>query len=263
MGPRSWLSLCVLVITVVLVACSSPGDSFAYKDLRISLGPSATPAQPVIGQSTTLAFTLRNTWNQPLTGVAWELRETTSGSVVLTNGTVDLAAFGSSAHSFVITSPTQGTHTYTVVIDPLDAVNDEQDEGNNTSEILTLVVADQEIAFGSPAPAVTWPTTPNTTDQPTLSFVISNTVDSDQPSPAASISVPFSVTLAGNPVGTPTPSSPATVNADGTTAVSVLLPATGSAGSFVYTITLSPADGDDQSTGNNTATVTVVIPASG
>lgn len=259
---RSWLSLCVVVAVTWLCGCSSPGTAFAYKDLKISIGPGASPAQPVIGQATTISFTLRNTWNQPLTGVAWELRETTSGSTVLDTGTVDLVAFGSSAQSFVITSPTAGTHTYEVVIDPANAVA-EDDESNNTSSELTVLVADQDIAFGSPAPAVTWPSTPNTTDQATLTFVIANTVDTDQASPAANISVPFDITRNGAAFAfTATPTSPTTVNADGTTSVSVVLPATTSAGTFEYTITLSPADGDDNNTGNNTATVTVVIPAS-
>lgn len=259
---RSWLSLCVIVAVTLLCGCSSPGTAFAYQDLKVSVGPNASPAQPVIGQATTISFTLRNTWNQPLTDVAWELRETTSGSTVLSSGTVDLAAFGSSAQTFVIASPTAGTHTYEVVIDPADAVV-EDDESNNTSDELTVLVADQDIAFGTPAPAITWPSTPNTTDQPTLTFVIANTVDDDQASPAANISVPFDITRNDAAIAfTATPTSPATVNADGTTSISVVLPATGSAGTFEYTITLSPADGDDSNTTNNTVTVTVVIPAS-
>lgn len=262
MGPRSWLSLSVLLLTALLAACSSPGEPFAYLDLKVSGGPGASPSQPVVGQSTTLSFTLRNTWNQPLAGVAWELRETTSGTVVIASGMVDLAAFGSSAQSVVIASPTRGTHSYVVVIDPANAVA-EADEANNTSSTLTLLVADQEIAFGTPAPAIT-PASPTTSDPLTLTFVISNTVNAAQTAPAASVSVPFDVTLNGAAVAfTATPTSPASVPADGSSAISVSLPATGSAGTFVYTITLSPATGDDRTTGNNTATVTVVIPAPG
>jgi hypothetical protein len=45
--------------------------------------------------------------------------------------------------------------------------------------------------------------------------------------------------------------------------VTVTLPALGTAGSFIYTITLSPAAGDDSVTTNNITTVVVSIPASG
>lgn len=269
MGLRSWMSGSVVVVALVVAACSSPGEPFAYKDVKVSFGPSSTPVQPVIGQATTIRFTVRNTWNQPLAGIAWELCQTSALVITLASGTTDFIAFGSSAQEFVIASPTAGTHTYQVVVDPANVIA-EEDETNNSSSVLTTLVADQDIAFGAaPAPAVVYPAmgvgmgSPNAADAPTLTFTITNTVNAAQLAPAASISVPFAITLNGAAVAfTATPTSPATVPMNGSTAVSVALPATGSAGTFVYTITLSPVDGDDNNTGNNTTTVTVVIPAS-
>ncbi|MBA3698353.1 MAG: hypothetical protein H0W78_05840 [Planctomycetes bacterium] len=274
MGSRFWLCAIVLLTALVIVACSSPGQPFAYLDVKVSGGPTATPSQPVIGQATTIRFTVRNTWNQPLTGVVWELRETSAPASTLTSGTTDLIAFGSSVHEFVIASPTAGTHTYEVVVDPGNLVV-EQDETNNTSGTLTVLVADQDIAFDTvTAPAVTWPAmgmgmgSPHVDDAHTLTFTITNTLNPAQLSPAATISVPFTITRNDVAVAyTATPTSPATVAAQsgvtpGSTAVSVNLPATGSAGAFVYTITLSPAEGDDNRTNNNSFSVTVVIPAS-
>jgi len=268
MGARSWLS--AFLVAAALAGCSSPGSTFSYKDVKTSFGPSASPTQPVVGQATTISFTLRNTWDKPLTGVAWELRETTDPmNVVVLDGSdvgdpVDIVAFGSSAQSFIITSPTKGTHTYEVVVDPANSIA-EADETNNTSATLTVLVADQDIAFGTPAPAVVLGS-PASTSSSTLTFTIANTVNPAQTSPDASVSVPFDITMNGAAIAPPfvaTPSSPATVNANGTTNVSVTLPPTNSAGTFVYTITLSPADGDDSNTGNNTSSVTVVIPAGG
>lgn len=269
MGLRSWLCATVLLTALMIAACSSPGQPFAYLDVRVSAGPTATPAQPVIGESTTIRFTVRNTWNQPLAGIAWELRKTSAPASTLSSGTTDLPAFGSSAHEFVIASPTRGTHTYEVVVDPANLIA-EQDESNNTSATLTLLVADQDIAFSTTsAPTVVWPAmgmgagAPHANDAHTLTFTITNAVNAAQSLPAATISVPFDVTLNGGVVAfTATPTSPTNVAMNGSTAVSVALPATGSAGTFVYTVTLSPADGDDNRTTNNTALVTVVIPAS-
>ena len=274
MGLRSWLCATVLLTSLVIVACNSPGTPFAYKDVKVSFGPTATPSQPVIGQATTIGFTVRNTWNQPLTGVAWELRRTSGTPAILDSGTTDIIAFGSSVHNFVIASPTIGSHTYEVVVDPLNLIA-EQDETNNTSSTLTVLVADQDIAFDTvTAPTVTWPAmgmgmgSPHVGDAHTLTFTITNTVNPAHLSPAATISVPFTVTRNDVAVAyTATPTSPTNVAGQsgvipGSTAVSVSLPATGSAGTFVYTITLSPADGNDNNTTNNTFSVTVIIPAS-
>jgi hypothetical protein len=263
---RSIISLAVMLVALAPCGCDSPGEPFAYRDLKTSIGPSTTPGQPVDGQATTLTFTVRNTWNQPLAGVAWEVRANsdplvpTSGSVVA-SGTTDLAAFGSSAQSVSLGALAKGSHTFAVLIDPANTVA-EENEGNNTAQV-TVLVADQDVTFGTPAPAVTWSTSANTTDQATLTFTIASTVDAAQTSPSP-VTVPFAITRNGDPLTvTAAPASPASVAPNGTTAVTVTLPATGSAGTFVYTVTLSPASGDDRVTTNNSASVTVVIPASG
>lgn len=271
MGARTWLS--AFVVVAALIGCTSPGTKYAYKDVKVSFGPSATPAQPVVGQATTISFTVRNTWDKPLAGVAWELRETGTSPATLATGSADIAAFGSAPQTFIITSPTKGPHTYEVVVDPANAIT-EQDETNNTSSTLALLVADQDVSFGTPAPTITGPggaalTSADTATQLTLTFTILDTVNAAQTTPVA-VDVPYEVLLNGvavTPVSASLP-SPVTIDPTGVTppvtqAVIVTLPATGSAGSFIYTITLSPAAGDDRVITNNTATVIVTIPAPG
>lgn len=266
MGLRSWM--CVVALALVAVACTSPGTPYDYKDAKVGSGPGASPSQPVIGQDTTISFTLRNTWSQPLNGaqsVDWQLWETGSSPTMLSSGSEEIAAFASVAKNHVISGgPSKGAHTYEIRVDPNNDIA-ERDETNNTSATLTVLVADQDIAFGTPAPAVALGS-PASTSPSTLTFTIANTVNAAQTAPAPNISVPFDITRNGAAIAPPytaTPSSPVSVAANSTISVSVDLPPTNSAGTFVYTITLSPADGDDRNTGNNTASVTVVIPAGG
>lgn len=275
MGPRSWLSLSIVLVTTVLVACSSPGQAFAYKDLKVSSGPGISTLQPAVDQDVTFSFVLRNTWNQPLTGVAWELRETGTTPGLVASGTSDIAAFGSSSQSHVLAGPLpKGTHTYEVVIDPANTVA-EQDEGNNTSGTLTVVVADQDIAFSGPAVVTpgSAPSPPPSGQPFTIAFTLTNTLNANAASPGGAITVPYEITDSSDTVVTPTnPVPPLTVSvpggttgSPGTATVTVTMPATGSAGRFIYTITLWPANdsaGDDGNLGNNTLTVTVDIPAS-
>jgi hypothetical protein len=271
MGARTWLS--AFVVVVALVGCTSPGSKFSYQDVKISFGPSASPSQPVVSQATTISFTVRNTWDKPLTGVAWELRETGTSPATLATGTVDIVAFGSTSQAFIIANPTKGTHTYEVVVDPANSIA-EQDETNNTSGTLTLLVADQDISFDSSAPTITGPggaalTSTDTATPLTLTFTLLDTVNAAQTTPVA-VDVPYAILLNGVAVTPVSASLASPVNVDPTgvtppvtQVVTVTLPATGSAGSFVYTITLSPAAGDDRVITNNTATVIVTIPAPG
>jgi CARDB len=271
---RRWQSVLVaamVLIAVMISGCTSPGAPFSYLDVKVSVGPSASPAQPVVGQATSINFTIRNTWNQPLTGVAWELRENTdplvpTSGAIITSGVTDIVAFGSSAQTFALGGLTKGTHTYAVIVDPANVIAEEV-EINNTAQ-LSVLVADQDISFGSPAPVITWPSSPNITDQPTLTFTIFDTVNVAQVAPSA-VSVPYAITVNGVALSliASTPASPVTMTPVGVTPpvtqVTVTLPALGTAGSFIYTITLSPASGDDSVTTNNVTTVVVSIPASG
>lgn len=263
----SALMVTTAVLTALLCAgCTSPGSPYSYKDVKVSAGPSASPGQPYVGQGTTVSFTLRNTWNKPLAGINWRLVETTGGgSTAVGNGSADVAAFGSIVQSVALTTGVKGTRTFVVEVDHTGTIA-EDDETNNTSGTLTVLVADQDIAFSSTStPVVTWPTMgnqPSSSATPTLTFNLTNT-------PAVGVAgntpnVPYTITRNGasfafTPNGV-ADTSPVSVPTTGKT-VTVTLPATGSAGTFEYTITLSPVDGDDGKTTNNEYVVTVVIPA--
>lgn len=278
MGLRSWMCATVVLTGLAVAACSSPGTSFAYRDLKVSLGPTSSPTQPATTQTSIISFTLRNTWNQPVTGVTWVLRDVTDpmnpsdvAGTDLGADLVDIEAFGRVVIDVPRDTQSAGTRRYAVEVDPGDG-QEEDDETNNTSETLTVITADQDIAFGTPAAEIT-PESPTSADQLTLTFAISHTVHAALTPPGSTVSVPYSITVQNTPDDTPvavvpvsaTPASPANVDPAGTNPqpVSVTLPATGSAGTFIYTITLSPADGDDSNPANNTTTVTVLVPAPG
>lgn len=274
MGVRHWLMMMAMVISaaLLLAACTSPGKPFAYRDLKVSLGPTSSPAQPATSQTSTISFTLRNTWNQPVTGVKWELRDTTDPLNVLVvdeDDTVIIPAFDRVAINVALPAQSASKRTYVVVVDP-DNTQAEADEANNSSTTLTVVTADQDLAFatGASAPAIV-PGSPASTSSSTLTFTITNTVNAAQTTPVASINVPFDITVNGaaiTPAFVATPSSPAAVSANSATPVSVVLPPTNSAGTFVYTISLWPngdSNGDDSNTTNNSVSVTLVIPAGG
>ena len=272
MGLRSWMCAVVVSLALVAVACTSPGTPYAYRDLKVSLGPSSSPAQPATTQTSTISFTLRNTWNQPVTGVKWILRDTTdpmSPVDIDQDDTVAIDAFGRIVIEVALGVQSAGTRTYAVEVDP-DDTHPEEDEDNNTSDTLTVVTANQDIAFGTPAAAIT-PTEPTSAQQLTLTFTLNHILNAALTPPGSAVSVPYSITVKNTPDDTPVavvpdaanPASPANVDPAGTIPlpVSVTLPPTGSAGRFIYTITLSPADGDDGNPNNNTVTVTVDVPA--
>jgi len=277
MGVRHWLMMAMMAMmatatALLLAACTSPGKSFAYRDLTVSLGPSAAPTQPATTQTSVISFTLRNTWNQPVTGVKWVLRDTTDSlNVVVVNedDTVVIAAFDRVVINVALGILAAGKRTYEVAVDP-DNTQIEVDETNNTSATLTVLTADQDIAFatGTSAPAIVLGS-PASTSSSTLTFTLTNTVNAAQTTPVASITVPFDITVNGAVIAPPflaTPASPAAVSANGTTSVSVTLPPTNSAGAFVYTLSLWPnndSNGNDNNTTNNSVSVTVVIPAGG
>jgi CARDB len=253
-----------------LIGCSSPGQPFAYKDIKASVALSASPSQPNTAQSVSLAFTLRNTWDKPLT-VPWQIKSfvppaspITSGTII-TNGSKYISEEGSASLTHVVGTLTPGSYSYALIIDPDNSI-DEHDETNNISQT-TLLVANQDISFGTPLPTFTLGS-PAATSQIMVQFSLLHTHTTATTAPtAAAINVPITVKLNGTLV-TPisvNPVSPVTVDPASTNPVpvSVTLPATNAAGIFPYTIELSPADGDDSNTNNNSTTISVVIPSAG
>jgi CARDB len=251
-----------------LTSCSSPGQTFTYKDAKASTALTAAPTGPNSVQAITLSFTLRNTWNQPLS-VPWQIKQfvppadpLTSGTIIA-SGTADIAAEGSSPLTHALSTLTPGSYSYALVLDPANSIA-EDDETNNVSQT-TVLVANQDITFGSPAPAFTLGS-PAATSPITLQFSLQHTHTSATPAPTATaVSVPFTIQLNGAPI-TPisaTPASPITSNPASAIPVSITVPATNSAGVFPYVIQLAPAVGDDSNTNNNSATIFVVIPSAG
>jgi subtilase family serine protease len=261
------MSILFLFLALGLSSCVSPGQPYTYLDIEYAVPPVLSPAQPATNQAVTVSFAIRNTWNQDLPAVPWVVYANsdpgipTSGTILIPSSTVDVPAFGSANLTFVIPAQIAGTYTYSIVLDQAQ-VYPERNFNNNTSTF-SVTFADQDITFGSIPATITDTTNPSdplATDNLTLSFSIQNTVNPAQTAPQ-SVNVTYqifinSTTSVVGPITVLVP--PSTTAA---TPITVPLPPTGSAGSFIYTIVLSTANGLDNNPSDNIEGVEFTIPA--
>ena len=291
--PSAVVALSILALLgLALASCVSPGQPYTYLDIKFATLPVLSPAQPTTNQSVSVAFAIRNTWNQDLNGVPYIIYQNTdplvptSGTVLVPTTLVDIPAFGAVPVTFTIPAQAAGNYTYSVVLDQAQLFP-ERDFTDNTATF-TVTFADQDISFASEsiangvitplAPTVTDlsnPGNPQSTDALSLTFAIQDTVNFYQTAPQ-NVPVTYQVQLNGVVVVPPTtvtvaPSTttpnpllpPPTVPANITpTMVTVGLPATGSAGAFTYVIVLSCAAGLDSNANDNVAEAVFVVPAS-
>jgi hypothetical protein len=272
-------SVVVLLTSVLLlVSCVSPGEPYTYLDIKFAVLPTLTPLQPATNQPVTVAFSIRNTWNQDLNGVPYIVYQNTdpgvptSGTVVVPSTLVDIPAFGSVPVTFIVPAQAPGNYTYSVVLDQAQLFA-ERDFTDNTATF-TVTFADQDIAFDAiTVPSVTDPSpsaTP-TSDPLLLTFALDDIVNYAQTAPQ-DVSVTYQVVLNGVVVAGPLVKlvSPTTTTEPvGSTTippilglptqVSVALPATGATGTFIYTIQLSTQNGFDSNLNNNTAEASFTI----
>ena len=256
------------LLVVVAIGCTSPGQAYGYLDVKFSGVLAATPAQPAVNKALSLGFTIRNTYNQPLSGITYRVFPVTSLTPTLTLGTqigtdvtVSIPAYGSLYQTAAIPAQaTAGDYSYAVVLDQSNTIA-EQDETNNTA-VITLTVADLDIAFGTPSASVDTP--PVSPGNLTLHFVITNTANADAAAPLPA-NVTYVITIDADPtpiVTTPgTPASPATVATGTSVPVTVTVPRPAgptAVSSHTYTITLSSSV-TESSTTNNTAIATVPV----
>jgi hypothetical protein len=264
--------LSALVVIAALASCVSPGKRYAYLDVKFGGGPVAAPVQPAVNQSTTVTFSIRNTFNEPLIGVTWSAAitdatgATASFPLAPASGTVDIDAFSSVDQSVSFTPTAAGTYTVTVTLDPAGAIA-ERDETNNIGSV-AVVVADHDLSFGQPLATIydsVTPSTPHSSDNLTLTFAIADTLNPGH-SGATTVTANYSVLLNGAPVGlvSSSPASGFTIDgaASSPTLVTVTLPPTGSAGTFVYTVNLSttPPEAESDLT-NDSVTLLFTISA--
>ncbi len=269
------------VVALALTGCVSPGQPYTYLDIKFSVLPVLTPAQPTTNQSVSVAFAIQNTWNQDLLGVPYVVYQNsdplvpTSGTVVVPTTTVDIPAFGSVPVTFTIPAQAAGNYTYSVVLDQAQLFA-ERDFTDNTATF-NVTFADQDISFGTPAPVIndlSNPSNPLHTDPLSVTFYIQNTVNFAQTAPQP-VPVTWQVQLNGVVVAGPTtlsvpPSTttpnpalppPAVPPVVTPTPVTWALPATGSAGGFTYVIILSCPTGLDSNANDNISEAVFVIPA--
>lgn len=262
----------VFIAVALLVGCVSPGKRYGYLDIKFSASPVATPVQPAVNQPTTVTFSIRNTFDEPLMGVAWSAAITDANGAVAafpfapSSGTVAIDAFGSVVQSLSFTPTAPGTYTVTVTLDPANAIA-ERDETDNVGT-LTVVVADHDLAFGAPLATIldsVTPATPHSADNLTLTFAIADTLNPGHTG-LTTVIANYAILLNGAPIGLVSSSPTSGFTSDGAatspTLVTVTLPPTGSAGTFVYTINLSatPPEAESSLT-NNSVTLLFTVPA--
>ena len=270
----------VLFCLLALSGCISPGQPYTYLDIKFAELPTPTPAQPATNQPVTVAFAIQNTWNQSLNGVPYIVYQNTdpgvptSGTVIVPTTLVDIPAFGSVPLAFIIPAQAPGTYTYSIILDQAQLFP----ERDFTDNIATFSVtfSDQDITFDSTlVPTVTdpIPSANPVNDLLSLTFYIDDVVNYVQTSPQP-VPVTYTIWLNGVELGLPVTVSvlptattvplgetvPTTLFSP--TPVTVSLPATGSAGTFIYTIVLSTPNGYDNNLSDNVGFATFVIPAS-
>lgn len=267
MERRRYRAVCAAafaLLVVVAIGCTSPGQAYGYLDVKFSGVLAATPAQPAVNKALSLGFTIRNTYNQPLSGITYRVFPVTSLTPTLTLGTqigtdvtVSIPAYGSLYQTAAIPAQaTAGDYSYAVVLDQSNTIA-EQDETNNTA-VITLTVADLDIAFGTPSASVDTP--PVSPGDLTLHFVITNTANADAAAPLpANVTYVITIDAVVMPITpvTSTLSSPVTV-ASGVSVPATVTVARPAIGSHTYTITLTSSV-SESSTTNNTAIATVPV----
>lgn len=252
-------SLVAMVVLLGAIGCTVPGSPYSYLDVRVSGFAQATIAWPSTTQSVGIRQNVHSPYNQSLS-VPFEIRDDTDADpltfTVVNSGTVVVPAFGDATISVDLGLQPAAIHIYSVVLDPANTLA-ERYETNNVSSVL-IPVADLDIVFGSPAPAVATPV-PISGDI-TLNFAITNSTNPGAaPGPST---VTYAITVDG--VVTPavlttaSPASPVVVNGGATVPVSVTLPNPGAGHTLTITLTSSV---QERSVTNSV--VSVVVPAVG
>jgi hypothetical protein len=266
MGFRAILLMVVLVLAGL--GCTSPGKGYAYLDVLIQPFATSSVFQPSTSQIFTLTFPVRNTYDQPVT-VGYDIHQNVtadpidplSGPVVQ-NGSVEVPAFGTVNVTLSLPVQTAGPHSWSIALDPTGVLA-EQNETNNTAT-RTLAVADYDVSFGLPSPAVTVSLTP--ASPLTIDFAITNT-NNVAAALATTANVNVAITVDSGTAVTPLTISagaplaaatlPIAVAAGATVPVRMTVPWPGT-GSHVYTIVLTPVVADSN-VPNNTTVVTVPV----
>lgn len=255
----SMRSLVAMVVLLGVIGCTVPGSPYSYLDVRVSGFAQATIAWPSTTQSVGIRQSVHSPYNQSLS-VPFEIRDDTDADpltfTVVNSGTVVVPAFGDATISVDLGVQPAAIHVYSVVLDPANILV-ERYESNNVGSVL-IPVADLDIVFGSPAPAVATPV-PISGDI-TLNFAITNSTNPGAAPGSSTVSYAITVDGVVTPAVLTTASlaSPVVVNGGATTPVSVTLPNPGAGHTLTITLTSSV---QERSVTNSV--VTVVVPAAG
>ena len=168
-----------------------------------------------------------------------------------------LSASGTSAESVGLTaSSTAGTYYYGACV---DSVTDESDTTNNCSSSVSVVVSG---ATDGPDLVVNTPTVDDSSPETGASFTLSATVRNagDESSVATTLryyrSTNTTISSSDTQVGT---DAVGALSASGTSAESVGLTASSTAGTYYYGACVDPVTGESDTTNNCSSSVSVVV----
>ena len=233
------------------------------------VSPSASDNNPTAGASFTLSATVSNAGDGESAATTLRYYRSTDGTIttsdteVGTDAVAGLAASGSDSQSVELVAPSApGTYHYGACV---DAVAGESDTTNNCSTAVEVTVLVTQVSNqGSPDLEVGTPTVSDAGPAPggsfTLSATVSNTGDGGAPSTTLRYyrSTDGTITTTDTAVGT---DAVGALGASGTSAESISLTASGTAGAYYYGACVDTVTGESDTTDNCSGSVKVDVEA--
>ena len=228
-------------------------------DLVVGL-PSVSNSSPVTGASFTLSATVRNQGSGPSPSTTLRYYRSTDATIsgtdtqVGTDAVGALSASGTSDESIGLTAPASaGTYYYGACV---IVVTDESDTSNNCSEAVTVTVG------GRPDLVVESPSVSDSSPIAGASFTLSATVRNQGDGSSAATTLRYyrstdaTITTSDTQVGT---DAVGALSASGTSAESIDLTASATAGTYYYGACVDAVTGESSTTNNCSGSVQVTV----
>lgn len=130
------LRITMAAIICILTACDADPQ---FPDLRFGESPAVTPSDPIDGDTITIAFTIHNAGDDDTGPFTW--RVIRSGVGIIREGYVPHLYEDDETSLLTVTiDETGGTHSYTIIIDVFNEVDEGLDLEGEADNERTLVV---------------------------------------------------------------------------------------------------------------------------
>jgi subtilase family serine protease len=246
------IALCLLV----LGACGKKKEKIGV-DLSIAGAPTYAPPVPTSDDTVTVTFQVVNSGTKAVANVPWTASFEDHALATGTIASLDAGAT-SAAQSFTMHGLEGGAHTLSVIVDPANAIAEDNDGNNAANVVVTFVAVPPKLDLDFSSMPTGSPASPTTSDA-RIAFSIRNEDTSGTDTIARNVHWHIyenGVSLGSNTI--------ATINADGHQDQSFDLVGTagGTPGVHVFTIAIDPHHAiveSEESEASNSATVTVTI----